>query len=52
MEIKRIDVFDFNVVLTEDEFAVVSAYADTADTTIELVLELLIENGFESIEVS
>lgn len=45
MEIKRIDVFDFKVVISENEFLQISLLADTLDIKIEQAFAEIIGMG-------
>lgn len=47
MQVKRIDLFDYQITLTEQEFNLVKLKAESEEQPIELALEVLFELAFE-----
>lgn len=43
MKVKRIDVFDYRIILTPEEFNKIKTKAEVDNTSIEIVLEVLFE---------
>jgi len=49
VQVERLEIYDFKVVLTEDEFDAFKLAADNGDITVEELLVLSIAKGLEFI---
>lgn len=52
MQVKRIDLFDYQITLTEEEFNIIKLRADSSVVTIEVTLAILFESAVEVVSDS